>query len=266
MNKENMNKGNWIPLNTIGSPFITECAKICENEEMFQNFKRNGVFCGIIANDVRDKRTSDSLYNKLKDTELFKDIDKYKSNDLYGNPVLYEYPSIGSISPGTLYFMDILNDILDKFGDISNLNVIEIGSGYGGQAKVLLDYGVKSYTCVDVLEPLNLCKKYLGLFDYDNTSFITTNELEKLDSPSFKKYELVISNWCLSEFDEYGMSYYVDKIIKNVDKGYFLMNVWDKPRKDHIINIMKDFFPQVNVYAENIKSSWSNNFLLCVNK
>ena len=261
-----MKKGKWIPLDTIGSPFVVECDKICDNEELFKNFKRNGVFCGIIGNDVRDKNTSDQLYNKLKGTKIFNDIDTYKTNDIYGNPVLFEYPEIGHISPGTLYFMDVLNDIKDKIGDISNLNIVEIGSGYGGQAKILLDYGVKTYTCIDLKEPLRLCEKYLNLFNYNNVHFINTDKLDGLDEYFFEQYDLVISNWCLSEFDIDGMSYYINKIIKNVHRGYFLMNIWDKERKEYLINTLNNLFTKVNIYEENIKSAWSNNFLLCIEK
>lgn len=259
------NRGNWIPIKFGGDLFIEECRKIAKNNNNeFSSFKQNPTFCKVIGNDIRSQQVCDSLYNKLKTSKLFDYIDKFKTNDSIGLPKQYYYPDIGNISPGTLYFIEILSDIVKKFDDIHNFNVLEIGSGYGGQAKIILDYGVKNYTCIDVSGPLDLCKKYLNHFNYENTTFIGVDELDSV--LEFSNYDLVISNWCLSEFDIPGLSFYVDKIIKFIDRGYFLMNMWDTERKLFLFNELAKHYKTISVEPESVNTFMNNNFILSVKR
>ena len=265
MKNMEIKKGQWIVNQYIGNKFFIECDKIVNDEALFNNFKRNDMFCQIIGNDVRNINISNHLYERVKNTPIYKDIEKYKTNDIYGNPMKYSYDDIGTISPGTLYFMDVLNDIINKFGDLNNFNIVELGSGYGGQAKIILDYGCKKYTCIDVKEPLSLCQKYLKLFNYNNVEFISTEEIDNIEFET-KEYDLIISNWCLSEFDNDGIEFYIEKIIKHVKKGYFLMNIWDEPRKNFLIDTISKYFSTVKVESESTKTNINQNFLLYVKK
>jgi putative sugar O-methyltransferase len=159
---------------TIGNQFLNECIKITNNQDLFNTFKQNHIFRQVIGNDVLSNEIADILYKNLEtDLSIINKISTYKTNDIYGSPNLYDYPLTGNISPGTLYFLNILQNLKNQFGDISKFDIIEIGSGYGGQAKIILDHGAKSYSMIDVLPTLNLCKKYLSAFDYKNIEFIT---------------------------------------------------------------------------------------------
>lgn len=252
-------KDIWIPNQSLGNNFFGVCSEVVNNEESFKTFKTNPTFCTIIGNDIRSKSISDLLFNKLMFNEfkLLDNIDKFKTNDKYGSPYLYEYPNIGNISPGTLYFIDILRQIIHHFGDIENFNIVEIGSGYGGQSKIILDQGVKSYTCIDVIEPLMLCKKYLSFFDYDNVQFKEWTNI----TPS--NYDLVISNWCLSEFNEEGIDYYIENVVKHCKYGFFLMNVWDvNGRQKYIIDKLKETFDIIDIFPEEPKTHNNDNFLI----
>ena len=123
---------------------------------------------------------------------------------------------------------------------------------------------MKSYTCIDVLEPLNLCKKYLNIFKDDNVSFVNVENLDDLDFEN--KYDLVISNWCLSEFNVEGIGYYINNIIRFIDRGYFLMNIWDNDRKNFTINEFSKFFENVYIENEITKTNFNKNFLLWIKK
>lgn len=257
------NKGKWLA--EAANSFFKECSNIVNDEKLFDNFKQNNIFTKIIGNDVRSTAIANQCFEKIKDSNLLKLIDKFKTNDKYGNPLLNSHENIGEISGGTLYFIFILNDIINKIGDIKDLNIIEIGSGYGGQAKIILDYGVNNYTCVDVKEPLSLCKKYLGLFSYKNVNFLETSEIK--NSNLIKSNDLVISNWCLSEFDLDGIKYYVDYIVKKCNSGYFLMNCWDTERQNFVRTEMAKYFSSITIIGEEIQTHHSgNNFLLYVKK
>lgn len=250
---------NWLAGNA--NDFFNECELISSNEDLFLNFKKNSAFCRIVGNDVRPPEIAYNCYNKIINSDVIENIEKFKENDLHGSPIILDFPEIGKISIGTLYFVYILNDIIEKFKNITDFNIIEIGSGYGGQAKIILDHGVKSYTCVDVKQPLKLCKKYLDLFKYTNTSFINFNEVSEIN---FSDYDLVISNWCLSEFDMEGIDFYIEKIIKNCKYGYFLMNAWDEEIKKNIKNKLEKYFT-LEIFPEEIKTHHSGlNYLLIV--
>ena len=252
--------GNWIFQNEIGNTFLQECEHIVNNQLIFNTFKQNHIFRCVIGNDVLSTYISDILYENIKDdNDILKYVDRFKTNDIYGSPNIYSYPNVGNISPGTLYFMNILQSLRNNFGDISKFDIVEIGSGYGGQAKILLDYGVKNYSCVDVKETLSLCNKYLNLFNYNNITFFKTTEIP------VKQYDLVISNWCLSEFDRDGISFYIETIIKHCKYGYFLMNIWDD-RKEFLINEMNKHFNSVEVLPEYPKTHDNPNWLLIVKK
>ena len=257
--------GEWIPKNSVGNPFFKECEKITKTEELFNNFKTNNIFCQIIGNDVRDFHTASLIFEKIKNSKLLENINLFKTNDEFGSPIKYFFENLGEISPGTLYFIYILDDIIKKFGNLQNFKILEIGSGYGGQAKIILDNICQKYTCVDVKEPLFLCKKYLNLFNFQNVNFLPVDQLEEINFED-EDIDLVISNWCLSEFNINGIKYYIDKIIRYCNKGYFMMNVWDQERKNFLISEFKKYFDVVETEAEHIQTHSNQNFLLYVSK
>jgi hypothetical protein len=260
MKNKNSFIGTWNAYETMGDSFLTACHEIVNNPEAFTAFKQNAAFCSIIANDVLGRTISDSIYdNIINDVDIMNNIEQFKTNDLYGSPNLYEYPRLGYISPGTMYFINILKDLRDKFGDLTNFDIVEIGSGYGGQAKIILDSVVKSYSMIDLKPTLDLCEHYLSLFDYENVKFQTADNIKQTS------YDLVISNWCLSEFDEAGMEFYIENVIKHCNNGYFLMNSWDS-RKQFFISSLKPYFSYIEEFPEFPKTHANPNWLLVIKK
>lgn len=254
--------GTWVyEKEPIVDGFKDVCISAIENDNVFNTFKQNSKFCTVIGNDVLDKNISDKIYNNLFEGNLItiEELHKYKSNDLIGSPHLYEYDHIGKISPGTIYFANILKELRKYFGSLSNHRIVEIGGGYGGQAKIILDSGVISYTLIDIDPTLQLCKKYLSNFSYNNVEFV------KADSIKINSYDTVISNWCLSEFDKEGMSFYIESIIKHCSQGYFLMNTWDD-RREYLLSEMRKYFTYVQTFEEFPKTHQNNNWILIVKK
>ena len=204
-------EGKWIPYEAKDdNPFSNICENICENEDLFSTFKTNPVFCQIIGNDIRGNQISEECLKKIKNQFILDNIEKYKKNDLYGGAPLNKLPIVGEISSGTIYFLLILDKIIENFGDINNFNVCEIGSGYGGQANILLMHGVKTYTCIDNQSTLKLAEKYLNKFTHGNVVYYDTDNIE-VD----REYDLVISNWCLSEFDNNGIKFALSNVIQH---------------------------------------------------
>ncbi len=249
----------WLPQEEIGNLFLKECENIVANENLFAGFKQNHIFRRVIGNDVLSKDISNILYETIAEDKSIKEkIEKYKSADLVGGPVLYNYPEpFGQISPGTLYFLNILKDLKDKFGDISNFNIVEIGGGHGGQGKIVLDSGVESYSFIDVPETLALCEKYVSSFGY-KCDYYTFPNVPK------KEFDLCLSLWCLSEFDETGIQFYFDNVIQKCKNGYFRLNIWDE-RKEFLISLARKYF-NVKVEDEYPKTHQNQNWTLILNK
>jgi len=253
-------KGSWSRCQEDGleSLFLNECIEICSNPDKFNSFKRNNIFTKIIGNDVREKVVSDIWYDFLKNTKMFDNIEKYKQNDIFGQPILYEYPKIGQVSPGTLCFMAIAQDISTRLIDIENISICEIGSGYGGQAKIFLDYGCLNVDLVDREQTLSLAKKYLGNFNYDNVEYFTTNKIPD------KHYDLVVSNWCISELDKEGIQFYIDYIVSKSNYGYFLTNFRRDNELEWFIQKLELVFSEVRVEEEQPRTNENINYaILC---
>jgi len=253
-------KGEWEMCQEDGLEdlFLKECEKICLDESKFANFKRSPIFTKIIGNDVRSKDISDIWYAFLKNTEMMEKIKKYKTNDIFGNPICYYYPKTGIISPGTLYFLSITHDINTRLVNIKNKKICEIGSGYGGQSKIFLDYGCKEVDLIDRKQTLGLAKKYLDMFKYKNTCFHPTTSIPE------KEYDIVVSNWCVSELDKKGASFYLDNVIKKSQYGYFLTNHRSEEKKDWFIGELKKIYSNVVIEEENPKTNEKTNYaILC---
>ncbi len=246
----------WLPQEEVGNCFLSECERICKNDDLFKVFKQNQIFRRVIGNDVLSKEIADILYSSLEDRVLV-DLEKYKENDKIGSPFLYEYPT-GLISPGTLYFLNILQNLQSQFGEITNFDIVEIGGGYGGQGKILIDAGVKSYCFIDVPQTLSLCQKYMEEFSH-NCSYYPFPDVPE------KEFDLVISNWCLSEFDKEGIEFYYNKIIRNCTNGFFMMNIWDD-RKEFILDLAQKDFSHINIIPEYPKTHQNDNWALILIK
>ena len=238
--------------------FLNECERICEDEHEFSNFKRNQIFTKIIGNDIRPKSTSDAWYNFIKNTDMIDRIGYYKTNDYFGNPYLYYYPQTGPISPGTLYFLSITHDINTRLVNLKGKTICEIGSGYGGQSKIFLDYGCKSVSLIDRNQTLNLAKKYISKFKYKNVNFYNTDNITN------DKYDVVVSNWCICELDREGTTFYLKNVVKNSNYGYFLTNYRNKQNTDWFVEQLQSIYSKVTVEEENPKTNSNTNYaILC---
>ena len=62
-----------------------------------------------------------------------------------------------AVSPTTLRYLKVANDLETLFSSLDGLRICEIGVGYGGQCRVLdAMFAVKSYTLVDLRPVLEL--------------------------------------------------------------------------------------------------------------
>ena len=205
------------------------CAVAAEDEQVFRSFRRNPHYTRILEHvtEAQGRQYLDEV--RRSDERLLSYPQWFKANDEQGNPVLHEYADIGHVSPTTLRYVKVLADLRELFGGaVSGRRVVEIGGGYGGQARIYCgrDVLVSRYTIVDLPEPLLLAQKFLSAYtetsarvDYiDGLKFASTPDTFIHDS------NLFISNYALTECAPDVMRAYVERIALNCAQGYITGN------------------------------------------
>lgn len=200
--------------------YLKVCKEAVENDEVFKDFKRHSDYTPILEHITFSQGLSYLEEIKQNSPYLLKYINRFATNDNYGNPYIYYYGELGiSISPTTLRYIKVLADLMSLFGCLNSIDIIEIGGGYGGQCKIIYNWvKPKSYTLIDLPEVLALSEKYL------KQQNIGTIILRNIDDPEEIHYDLCISNYAFTEIGRNYQNFYAEKIIKNSDKGYITCN------------------------------------------
>jgi hypothetical protein len=200
------------------------CKKASEDDELFKDFKRHKD-CTDMLEHVNYEHGLDYLEQiKQHFPYLMNDIGLFATNDDIGNPYTYYFKELGfELSPSVLRYVKVLGDLNNLCGDLDNIDIVEVGGGYGGQCKIIHDlFTPKSYTIIDAEEVLLLTGKYLREFKIKP---ILRDQAES------KHYDLFISNYAFTEIDRKFQNLYAEKLINNSDKGYIICN-WFGIRPD----------------------------------
>lgn len=194
------------------------CKRAYESDDVFNTFKQIPEYTAILEH--ASKAQAEQCISLISDGKLdLSKLGKLRENDEQGSPTVYNYgnPLFDGMSSSTLRYIKVLSDMIDIYTTLDNFKVIEIGVGYGGQCKILCDYfNIKSYELVDLPEVLNLTEKYLSKYEYDNVSV--------WDDKSDKEYDLIISNYAITECSRDIQQYYIDNILKKSKHGYITCN------------------------------------------
>jgi hypothetical protein len=168
------------------------------------------------------------------------------------------------LSPTTLRYLQYTLDILSymKKIEMSDIDVIEVGGGYGFQAILIYEFSkifsinVNSYTIVDLYEANNMQNQYvLACKEYISNkinNFNTINYLN-IDQSTFKPNmnSFFISNYALGELTKEIQNFYIENIIKKIRHGYICWNfsVGNSTIHPYILNkphSIEDENPQTN--------------------
>ncbi len=227
----------------VNYPKITEEASSID--DIFQNFKQNKDYNEILEHVSQEQGAK---YLSHINDDLRTKMETFKINDQLGNPKKYSYPPYGEISPTTLRYVKVLQDLKNKFV-LEGSNIVEIGCGYGGQYTVLRQiHRPKKYTFVDLPTVLPLIKRYveeLGISS--NTELINgKDENVKYDD----KYDLIISNYAISECNKEVQDFYLENILRKSEHGYITHNQFNGYVLDEFVNRLKNYGKAVNVSQE----------------
>ena len=255
-------------LNTITSisdnvSYPTICERAAINDTTFKYFKTYDEYKAILEHvSIDDGKL---YYELIKNKKIIRSLDKFKINDTLGNPLTHDY-GFGNISPTTLRYLKVLNDLMDNW-DLDNMNIIEIGCGYGGQCTVLKQIiNVNSYSVVDLPQVIKLTEKYL-------TTLELNTDVKFIDGTSsnnvYDNYDLIISNYAISECTEKIQKEYLEKIISKCSHGYITYNDIHKYFNlgiiytiDNFIEDLKEYHPNVKIIEETPLTSSNNKVLI----
>lgn len=244
------------------------CMQIAVNHKLFKTFKTNKQFVRVIGNDIRGEKVANEIYDYLKDNapQLLTDtmLDKFCENDEIGEPPLHKFGK-REISSGTLIFILHLHRIISAFG--KNIkSIVEIGSGYGGQALILNKYyeDLDYYECIDTEGVLHLCETYLGNWWFNEDIVFTEANTQLV----FTASNLAISNYCLNEMNEEGIDFYMDRIVGLADKAYLAVGNFsmDIPRNKYLIDSLRKHFEYVEIHPEYPKITNHNNYYILASR
>jgi hypothetical protein len=212
------------------SDYQSVCLKAITDDLFFQNFKRDQTYNLILEHSTYQQGQGciKEIENAFGEDTVEFVQEAALANDSYGGAMRLSYNIQGKeiqVSPSTLRYCKVASDIVSLFGDTSQMNICEIGAGYGGQCVVLdLLFGFKEYHMVDIEEASLLQKKYLNTVGVKNHKQMTPNNLDGL----LENYDLIISNYAFSECKRGIQDLYMDKILSKSKHGYMIMNfVWD---------------------------------------
>jgi putative sugar O-methyltransferase len=199
--------------------YLNICHQAVTEEDMFQKYRSQNAYKGIVETMNIAQGYGFASEIKGRYPYLLKHIKKFATSENIGSPIVYCYPEIGvDMAPTTLRYIKVLGDLLNTFGSLDDINIVEIGVGYGGQCKIIHDIAhPKSYTLVDFPDALLLSQKYLRHFGVDVT-------LRNVEDESKINYDLCISNYAFSEIARPFQEFYNKNIIQYSAKGYMICN------------------------------------------
>ena len=206
----------WTLQDEAATPYLNVCNYAANSDEFFKQFKSHPAYRHVLEHVSFEEGQQ---YLKEIDIDYLDKLEEVKENDSLGSPVIYEYPSVGEISPTTIRYIKNTSDIINKFGNSFD-SIVEIGGGYGGLCKVLSSFiKFEQYLLLDLEECNLLSRKYLSHFDLPTLSY-RSEEIDEID----ENFDLLISNYAFSECHKEVQQDYIKRFIKKSNNFYIMHN------------------------------------------
>lgn len=226
------------------------CALASQDESFFSTFKRNNFYRAVLEHVSEEQGLM--YYNEIDSaSDIRKNIQKLSINDKLGAPFVHEY-EFGTFSPTTLRYAKVLYDI-SSLVDLNSSKIAEIGAGYGGQYVVMRQlFNPAGYSFFDIEPAIKLIKKYTKTLvsDEENINFNISGSEVKADD-----YDLVISNYAISECECEVQDYYIKNVISRSKRGYITHNHMRGYSIDEFISKLEDLGKSPSVREERPQTS-----------
>lgn len=195
-----MTNTNWM----VKGAVLNEYLDACKNADM-TTFKSD-IRLNRIFEHASVMQGAAYLYLILKQTPEL--LQHRFTNDDTGGAMSY---AALPYSPSTLQYIGVLSNLITRFGSLNGKRIVEVGGGYGGQCRTVLDvYRPDAYTLVDLSEACELQVRYLKDANVRATSIIPDGE-----------FDLFVSNYALSEIPNNDA--YID-LARRCKHGYITCN------------------------------------------
>ncbi len=208
------------------STYLQIIGSAVESKESFATFRSNREYRQILEHVSKVQG-----YEYLREisfgvSNLRESLSKIEFLNTCGLPLVYYYPRLGVLSPTTLRYLKVFDELSRLFPNLKNMSIAEIGGGFGGQAAVLRKLsGFKSYTIYDLPEVHQLQSKFLKA----NNSELDIFYKDGRSAPS-GNFDLVISNYAVSELKRELQVAYFENVLKSSTCGYLTWNLISQDR------------------------------------
>ena len=202
------------------------CYSAARNSEVFKDFRSRPLYLGVVEG-VTAELGGKYLEMILNDYD-FKIRDEMWSallrNDSLGTPPRYVYDfGNGSIcsSALTLRYIKVFCDLVSLFDFDKIQTVAEIGIGFGGQCRIMLNFLPNlRYNLIDLPEVILLAERFLTELDQ-------TGDIRYIDGTHLYNdvpCDLVVSNYAFAELTKETQEFYIEKVISKSKAGYMTWN------------------------------------------
>ena len=237
---------SWTLQDSAVVPYLSACRAAAQGSDFFKGFKSHPAYRHVLEHVSYEEGQQ-----YLDEVEIdYKDkLDEIKENDALGTPVTCSYDGVGTISPTTVRYLKNTSDIVNKFGTSFD-SIVEIGGGYGGLCKVMSSFvKFENYLLIDLEECNMLSRKYLSNFDLPTMSYQAEEIVDVEDN-----FDLLISNYALSECNRETQMMYIERFVKNSDKFYLMHNNFHADNGnmsyEEFIDVMSDTH-EIEYYGEH---------------
>jgi len=237
---------SWTLQDSAVIPYLNACQAAAQASDFFKTFKNNPAYRHVLEHVSYEEGQQ-----YLDEVEIdYKDkLDEIKENDALGTPVTCSYDGVGTISPTTVRYLKNTSDIVNKFGTSFD-SIVEIGGGYGGLCKVMSSFvKFENYLLIDLEECNMLSRKYLSNFDLPTMSYQAEEIVDVEDN-----FDLLISNYALSECNRETQMMYIERFVKKSDKFYLMHNNFHADNGnmsyEEFIDVMSDTH-EIEYYGEH---------------
>lgn len=199
--------------------YLEICRAAVLSPDVFASFRQQPGYTTVLEH-VSESQGRDYFCLLSPERRAHAILAEVAKNDVIGGPATMRLDSGLVISPTTLRYLKVADDLEKHFGSLDGMDIVEIGIGYGGQCRVLdAAFNLKSYTLVDLKPVVNLAEQFLSNFPLRCTvRFLTMNELEP------RAYDLALSNYAFSELSRQLQETYSMKAVDQCKRGYITYN------------------------------------------
>ena len=204
--------------------FGSLCSMASQQDQIFKKFRSSRVLISVL-----DHVSIEQGYQYIKEISNLHSWTReftqaLKKIDSLGKPKRYKFKCFGTFSPTLLRYLKVYLELNESFKSLDNLDIVEIGVGFGGQASVInILSKPRSYTLYDIPPVLALSKRFMR-----ELGIIGNLNFNDGVSPARIESDLVISNYAFSELNPEIQDLYLNNVILNSKRGYITWNYFSQ--------------------------------------